>query len=270
MKNNEKGTVLIVVAGVLAALFIVGITGIMIASAAAKETASGLDSIRSRFAADSALELCLAAFGHAQATHDSFDEGINEDSASPDEALVKALLEKYRELTHDGSGPMKGFTNPLWIDSRARVFDIGAVSDGTRVLEFAGTTALASTVDAYTYVESPTYPDLTVTFPAVDLLPTDSYQYCGEGKVEFRLLGWGVSLKSLEIPVPIASTYVMAVIEIKFEVGAKKVTDGGTGFLTNVSVCLVEKPKLKMRTISDDFDTFEDVFEGTEWGATPE
>lgn len=259
MTNSERGTVLIVVAGVLAAMFIIAVTGILIASAAAKETVSGYHSMRSRLAADSALEVCLVAFQNACERHDSADAGVSDRTATPDDDFVENLVEMYRDLTDPAEDNNAfGRTKALWIADRPGIFDIGPVTDGTRVLAFSGGAPLAGNmVNARTYVEFGA-PEISVTFPATDDLPEDSYQDVGEVTVTCRLFGWGVVLaegETLGSLIPITSSYVEATLDLEFGVAAMKEEGDTAGvYEVKVSVYLKSKPNLTSRKITGKFE----------------
>jgi hypothetical protein len=251
--NRERGSVLIVVTGILAALFVAGVTGLLLCSSAARSSRSTADGLRSRLAADSALQVAMAAIEQACELHKTPETGLAGEVSGSPEDMARELLDSFFQLEEP-----QGNTAVLTDPRRSGVFTLGGADPSP--IRFSGSYAFPP-CDAHSNLVRET-PDLSaVAFPDPALLTADFYD-CGSGTVSVTLYGWGVVLLSADTRLPVASTYTRAKILLTFTIAMRKASDDETILM---SVYFPDSFRLEERRWTDDLDSIK-ALDWPDWG----
>ncbi len=215
MSKEERGAVLIIVVGVLAVFFILGVAAILISSSGKGLVEGDRTAYLARSAAESSIEVCRCVLSTFRSQHS------NEGNAVSGEIIPLLEHSEIDRIVRDFENSQAPIST-LRQNADKSIFNLTNLTDASP-LQFSGS-ADSKKVHGYAYLKT-----ASVDSSDIDLTPpedTTPVNLLGAGKWLINAYAWGLTSSFTTSILPAdSSAFAFATLEVEFKVRITKQDD---------------------------------------------
>ncbi|MDZ7815475.1 MAG: hypothetical protein U5N86_05550 [Planctomycetota bacterium] len=215
--RDERGAVLIIVAGGLALMFLTAMAMVAISNSDRFTSALAKHNTLVRISADSALSVCLAVIANDRESCSSASEGLATVTSEPDKEAISDLATEFLNLTEPD-----GRTAYLTASGRKSVLDLRPDSHLLRFWQLG----VNDLLKAYTNLSEAEADARGISLPNLSEIPDGVFTECsGTGTLVFEAFGRSTLYDENRPSVPVATMVARATIELQFRAAVRPATD---------------------------------------------